>query len=166
MDIIYNLLPKDLAYIVDDFAKDKTIYNSVMQEFIQISKWFCNDSSYTHKPYVNYLNHFKYQKEQRFNKWYCDIKQLKKPHGKQSPTLKSRKYLRRQCPRRGLQRKRCSLSDMYISLKKLAIKYLSDNQVKEKTIKLNKREKKLNRCLEMKKYKCVNYSYKKPKYII
>ena len=27
MDIIYNILPKDLAYNIDDFAKDRNNYD-------------------------------------------------------------------------------------------------------------------------------------------
>ncbi len=33
MNILYNKLPKDLVYIIEDFAKDRTNYDKVIDEF-------------------------------------------------------------------------------------------------------------------------------------
>ena len=43
MDIIYNILLKDLAYIIDDFAKDRINYEEVLSDFGLMIK-YCRDS--------------------------------------------------------------------------------------------------------------------------
>jgi hypothetical protein len=32
MELLYEILPKDLAYIIDDYAKDRTKYDKVIKE--------------------------------------------------------------------------------------------------------------------------------------
>ena len=41
MDIIYNILPKDLALIVESYAKDRTNYDNVVKD-IDISNLLCD----------------------------------------------------------------------------------------------------------------------------
>ena len=64
MDIIYNILPKDLAYIIDDFAKDRTDYEEVLSEIRLMIKYCRHVGRGMHEPgYCKYFrDHIKYSR--------------------------------------------------------------------------------------------------------
>ena len=62
MNIIYNILPKDMAYIIDDFAKNRTNYD--IKHFEKVIRKTCEnryciwwyDQSFP-KSILNYIDH-------------------------------------------------------------------------------------------------------------
>ena len=57
MEYLYNRLPKDLVYIIEDYAKDRIDYNVVISELNwSIKSWLGNNFSY------NYFVKFGYRK--------------------------------------------------------------------------------------------------------
>jgi len=39
MDELYNILPKDLVFIIEDYSKDRTNYDTVLKEFKAITDY-------------------------------------------------------------------------------------------------------------------------------
>lgn len=51
MNILFNKLPKDLVYIIEDYAKDRSDYDKVVDEFntlVFIRIEFCFGNEYAH----------------------------------------------------------------------------------------------------------------------
>ncbi len=99
MDYLYNILPKDLVYIIDDYAKDRTNYNKVMNEFTFLSYRYrtqCN-CGFVCKlyPSLYILRGIKTERECNIEQWYLDNKKMKRPHGKRPPTIHSSKVRKR-----------------------------------------------------------------------
>lgn len=82
---LQNYLPKELIYIVEDYAKDRTNYDKVLFEFHHCItwKWAYGD---------NIFELIKSDREQKNKEWYLNCKQYKKPHGKQQPTIRDRRH--------------------------------------------------------------------------
>ena len=113
MEFLYKRLPKDLVYIINDYARDKTQYNKVIDEFkirykrerycISFPRDRTDDQKNT--VIINYLlRSIKDERERKFNQWYEDCKKFKKPHGKKPPTIKSKSS--RSIPRSNRRRRR------------------------------------------------------------
>jgi len=111
MKLLYSIFPKDICYMIDDYAKDKTQYDKVMGEFKDLIRYYCggcldiNDYCYwrehqaPHKRNITILYHlvvlrillnYREDRQRRINNWYADIKRQKKPHGKRLSTIKSK----------------------------------------------------------------------------
>ena len=113
MENLYNLLPKDLVCIIEDYAKDRTNYDKVLAE---LNDKFINPIiiSFTYDPNFGYDNHtivtlvnlLQKVRDQRIREnqlWYDNVGKIKKPHGKRPPTIKTqmKKYqLRFGCKKR------------------------------------------------------------------
>ncbi len=101
MDYLYKILPKDLVYIIDDYAKDRTKYTNIMNDLIYVvyryqHVCFCHSCyNINHYSPFDILRGLREEKKKRFNDWYDDIKKLKKPHGKQLATIKSNRVKKR-----------------------------------------------------------------------
>jgi len=91
MNFLYQKLPKDLVYIIEDYAKDRTNYDEVMKEltdtFYSITRgWSIGWSNYGWCFRVLY--NVREERARKLRKWYADIKRFRRHHGKRPPTIK------------------------------------------------------------------------------
>lgn len=54
MEVLYKILPKDLVYIIEDYAKDKTNYNLVIEQF-QMQSYECGGHYFLCFPWYTRL---------------------------------------------------------------------------------------------------------------
>jgi hypothetical protein len=102
--ILSEYLPKDLIYIIQDYSKDKTNYEKVIEELKDVyiypierlTKWHGENNIYSLDCYriellVNMLQKIRIDRERKYNEWYILNKKLKKPHGKRPPTYRDKR---------------------------------------------------------------------------
>ena len=99
MDFLYQKLPKDLVYIIEEYAKDRTQYDKVVSQFWSMNKCWSFDRLDRQHTCIGLLLLCEMRdiREYKHDIWYKNIKKLKKPHGKRPPTYKSqsKKYILR-----------------------------------------------------------------------
>jgi len=97
MNFLYQKLPKDLVYIIEDYAKDRTQYNQVICQLKQLilhyeEIWYWKGKWFGHVPNPCFAYHFladcRASRQRRIDLWYADVRRLKRPHGKRQPTIK------------------------------------------------------------------------------
>ena len=90
MNFLYDRLPKDLVYIIEDYAKDRTVYNKVVKELSEHIGFFYAFAYDQWNVFHRYLLKEKRDRRQaKSDLWYANIKKLKRPHGKREPTYRS-----------------------------------------------------------------------------